>query len=149
MTVPVVHSILKLISGMKPNKLPTAAEIDRAYAEGKKAVAELVNSQTAVIRALEARLKALEGETKKTSGNSSKSPSSDGLKKITKHTLRESSGKTSGGQVGHSDQTLRAVEKPNSIIVHSVSHCSHCQHDLARVKASSVEKRQVFEAPEK
>jgi hypothetical protein len=42
---------------MKPNKLPTAAGIDRAYAERKKAVVELVNSQTAVIRVL----KALEG----------------------------------------------------------------------------------------
>jgi hypothetical protein len=37
---------------MKPNKLPTAAEIDRVYAEGKKAVADLVNSQTVMIRAL-------------------------------------------------------------------------------------------------
>ena len=133
---------------MKPNVLLALDEIDAAYEQGKTAVRALFERQTGLIRALEAKIQALEDQIAKNSQNSSKPPSSDGLKKPTPKSLRQSSGKPSGGQVGHIGHRLEPVDKPHYIEVHLVTQCGYCQADLAGVEATRVEKRQVFDLPE-
>jgi transposase len=133
---------------MKPSLLPTRDEIYTAYQQGVEVVWLLFEAQAKRIRELEARVQALEDQVAKNSQNSSKPPSSDGLNKPRPKSLRQSSGKASGGQLGHIGHRLEPVDKPQHIEVHAVMHCGHCQADLAGVAASRVEKRQVFDLPE-
>lgn len=132
---------------MKPSLLPTPDEIHSAYEQGEAAVRVLFETQAELIRALDARVQALEDQLAKNSQNSSKPPSSDGLNKPSPKSLRQSSGKASGGQKGHEGHRLEPVDQPRHIEVHAVTQCVHCQADLAGVEATKVEKRQVFDLP--
>src|SRR3974390_1859274 len=69
------------------------------------------------------------------SSNSSKPPSSDGLKKKPRipGSLRGRSGKTSGGRVGR----------------HGAEACRHCLAGLTASMERGVERRQVFDLPER
>ena len=84
----------------------------------------------------------------KNSGNSSRPPSTDGFKKPSPKSLREKSGKASGGQQGHAGKTLLQKETPDVVKVHVVEECSECHISLGDVVSHAVEKRQVFEIPE-
>lgn len=99
-----------------------------------------VAEQAAVIRSLRDQLA-------KNSHNSSKPPSSDGLKKSRTRSLRQKTGRRSGGQKGHKGHTLRMVERPDHIRVHKASTCPHCGTDLQSVEPCGYEKRQVFDVP--
>jgi len=133
---------------MKPNVMPTADEIHVAYKQGEAAVRALFERQSRRLQELEARLQALEDQLAKNSQNSSKPPSRDGLKKPKTKSLRQPSGKRSGGQKGHTGYRLEPVDEPRHVEVHRVAACQHCQADLSEVAASQVEKRQVFDLPE-
>ena len=79
----------------------------------------LIAAQAAEIAALKARIIELERRLGLNSSNSGKPPSSDGLKKPARvKSLREPSGKPSGGQKGHQGETLRQVAEPNKIVDH-------------------------------
>jgi transposase len=132
---------------MKKFDLPTPEQVRAVYQEGEEAVVALVNQLVQVITVLEARVQALADQLAKNSGNSSKPPSSDGLAKPRPHSLRESSGKPTGGQPGHPGHTLKAVEQPQHIRVHAVATCQHCHASLEHVVPSDYEKRQVFDVP--
>lgn len=80
------------------------------------------------------------------SSTSSKPPSSDGLRKKPT-SLREPSGKTSGGQVGHKGDTLKRVADPDRIVVHEARACRHCGAGLRLSMAQETETRQVFDLP--
>lgn len=82
------------------------------------------------------------------SQNSSKPPSTDFLKKPNPKSLREKSGRTSGGQKGHPGKTLRQVDEPGEVQIHHPEKCSGCHSSLEGVPAYAFERRQVFEIPE-
>ena len=70
----------------------------------------------AEMAAMRAHVAELERRLSLNSSNSGKPPSSDGVKKPARVTsLREPSGKKTGGQKGHPGETLRQVEKPDVI----------------------------------
>lgn len=133
---------------MKPSELPTADDIHAAYEQGEATVRALFEAQAKIIEALETRIQVLEDQIAKNSRNSSRPPSSDGLKKPKPKSRRQKSGKASGGQPGHVGYRLEPVEKPQHMEVHPVLACQQCHADLAGVKVSKVEKRQVFDLPD-
>jgi transposase len=128
---------------MEPLRLPSDEEIGVAYDQGKEAVIALFHQ---TLGKLVERIQRLEDQIAKNSGNSSKPPSSDGLKKKPK-SLRQKSGKKSGGQPGHSGHTLKAVAAPDHVQVHRVKRCCHCQANLEEVGVQGCERRQVFDVP--
>lgn len=113
----------------------------------KTQVEELLPLKTQV-EELSMQVKQLESRKTKDSHNSHLPPSSDRFAKKTK-SLRRPSGKKAGGQVGHEGNTLYQVSNPDEIIVHEVSVCHVCQHDLKSVPAQVVERRQEFDIPPK
>ncbi len=109
---------------------------------------EALQSENAALRAEVGELRRQLG---KDSSNSSKPPSSDGLKKKPRiaGSLRGKSGKRSGGQVGHKGDTLKRVETPDRIERHTASVCRCCLGVLTGAMQTGVEKRQVFDLPER
>jgi transposase len=106
----------------------------------------LLRSESA---ALMGRLAELERRLGLNSSISGKPPSSDGLKKTARvRSLRESSGKKSGGQKGHTGETLRRVETPDTTIHHYPQTCSACGELLTAAMATDHVARQVFDLPE-
>src|SRR5271170_5906383 len=108
---------------------------------GLKAEITELKAENAEIRA---RMTELERRLNQNSSNSSKPPSLDGFKKPKPQSLREKSGKPSGGQKGHAGRSLSQVPKPDEIIVHRVLECVECHASLDQMEPHTVEKRQVF-----
>jgi len=130
---------------MRSTRMPSDEEIGTAYDQGREAVMTLFHN---TLEQLANRIQTLEDQLAKNSRNSGKPPSSDGLNKPAPKSLRKRHpSKKSGGQSGHVGITLKAVEHPDIVKVHSVQECSHCQGSLKKVQASRVEKRQVFDVP--
>jgi transposase len=95
---------------------------------------------------LQARVKELEGRLALNSKNSSKPPSSDGFNKPKPKSLRKPGQRPSGGQIGHSGETLKQVANPDKIITHAPPiHCDACDASLGQ--AMVIETRQVFDLP--
>jgi transposase len=97
---------------------------------------------------LRERVKTLEGQQAKDSHNSHLPPSSDRFVRRPK-SLKQQSSKKPGGQHGHPGHHLKPVEHPDTVLVHVVERCEHCQQDLRSLKASIVERRQVIDLPVK
>jgi transposase len=103
----------------------------------------------ALLLAQEARIAELERRLGLNSSNSGKPPSSDGLKKPPRvSSLREPSGKKTGGQKGHPGETLCQVAKPDSTIDHYPQACVGCGKSLTLATATGHVARQVFDLPE-
>ena len=86
---------------------------------------QILQQQT-VVGALQARNAELERQLGLNSGNSGKPPSSDGLKKKSTraNSLRERSGKRTGGQKGHPGKTLSRRETPDATIAGMSRSCA-------------------------
>ena len=114
-------------------------------------VEELIASLRAEIAALRAEVADLRRQLGRDSSNSSQPPSSDGLRKKPRigGSLRGRSGKTSGGQTGHKGGTLRRVADPDHVVGRAACACGHCGSPLEAGSAIGVEKRQVFDLPER
>lgn len=136
---------------MESMRIPTEDEVRAVARQGEDAVVELflelVNNWVGIMRQFEERIQDLEDQVAKNSGNSSKPPSSDGYKKPRNRSLRKSSGKQSGGQVGHRGHTLEMRSDPDEVQVHQVERCQHCHTSLEDVPAKRHERRQVFDLP--
>jgi transposase len=100
--------------------------------------------------ALVARVADLERQLGLNSGNSGKPPSSDGLKKKPARvvSLRERTGKKTGGQSGHPGKTLSRVETPDATVDHFPEVCAGCGAALSEAMAVDHTARQVFDLPE-
>jgi transposase len=123
-----------------------------SVASGEAAM-EALRAENALLRAenaaLTGRLAELERRLGLNSSNSGKPPSSDGLKKPPRvSSLREPSGKKTGGQKGHPGETLCRVEKPDATIDHYPAICAACGEPLTAVMATGHVARQVFDLPE-
>src|SRR4249920_2096486 len=93
---------------------------DGTFEIGSVAIVQALQAENALLRAenaaLRERLADLERCLGLNSSNSGKPPSSDGLKKPPRvSSLREPSGKKTGGQKGHPGETLRRVETPDAM----------------------------------
>jgi len=86
-------------------------------------------------------------EHKKNSTNSSMPPSSDMTKHKRTQSLRKSSGKKVGGQIGHVGNTLKMTDAPDQIKDYYPNVCSHCGRDLSDVAGKFSGRRQVIDIP--
>lgn len=85
---------------------------------------------------------------RKNSNNSSVPPSKDENRPKRKtSSLREPSGKKSGGQIGHEGKTLQMISTPNDIIKHIPQYCTCCGKDLSNIEIELKELRQRVEIP--
>jgi hypothetical protein len=90
-------------------------------------------AQQALIAQLQERIAELERRLGLNSGNSGKPPSSDGLKKpVRVSSLRERSGKKTGGQNGHRGETLRRSETPDGRFTRSIADVGRFPHSPGR-----------------
>jgi transposase len=103
----------------------------------------------ALLLAQSARIAELEHRLGLNSSNSGKPPSSDGLKKPARvSSLRQPSGKKTGGQKGHPGETLCQTETPDTVINHYPPACAACGASLTEAMATDYVARQVFDLPE-
>lgn len=114
-----------------------------------KELREQLAQRDALIEQLLQRVQALEERLAKDSHNSSLPPSSDRFTRQKKsRSLRQKSGKKTGGQQGHVGATLEMSKVPDEVIaLPPVTHCQHCQADLSSTVAKSAEQRQVVDVP--
>src|SRR5450432_3742091 len=124
----------------------TAGAIGDAAIEALQAEIALLRAENAALRE---RLADLERRLGLNSSNSGKPPSSDGLKKPPRvSSLRQPSGKKTGGQKGHPGTTLRRTETPDVTIDHYPEACTACGEPLGAVMTTGHVARQVFDLPE-
>src|SRR6202163_3716647 len=114
-------------------------------------VEELIALLKRQILALQAEVADLRRQLGQDSSNSSKPPSGDGLKKKPRiaGSLRAGWGRGGGGQKGHQGGRVRQVAFPDHVVRDEASACCHCRSPLAPKSAIGVEKRQVFDLPER
>src|SRR3954470_13299989 len=107
------------------NELTKGELIELVLAQETRHAAEMAG--------LRERIAELERRLGLNSGNSGKPPSSDGLKKPPRvGTLRQPSGKQTGGQPGHPGKTLRRTETPDTTVDHYPQACTACGTALDR-----------------
>lgn len=124
------------------------------YRAGEETVVRVLLEIDARIPALEQRVEELQAQVRhlqdqlaKNSRNSSKPPSTDGFQKPAPKSLRQKSTRPSGGQPGHTGQTLTMAPKPDHTERHRVERCACCGRSLADRPPDAVEKRQVHDLP--
>src|SRR4051812_48150711 len=131
----------------------TACEDSASAPASSDAVMAALRAEIVQLRAENAallgRVADLERRLGLNSRNRGKPPSSDGLKKPSRvSSLREPSGKTTGGQPGHPGKTLRRSETPDATITHYPAACAGCGEALTEAMAIGHAARQVFDLPE-
>jgi transposase len=143
-------------AGSKP---PTFADLlaviagQQAQIVAQQAQIEALQAQILALKtenaALKARVAELERQLGLNSSNSGKPPSSDGLKKPARVTsLREKTGRKTGGQPGHKGSTLRQTYAPDVVVDHLPPACADCGGALSAADSVDMTRRQVFDIPE-
>jgi transposase len=132
---------------------PTYAELAALVVELRS---ELAQTRVELAAARE-RISELEGQVTdltarlgQNSVNSSKPPSSDGLAKPAPKSLRGKSGRGPGRPKGQKGTTLRQVADPDHRVEYRPQGpCAGCGTDLAEAVVVGIERRQVFDLPER
>src|SRR3990172_16441 len=130
-------------------------EILAIYQAGPEAMVALVEQLLATQATLEqqvtgltARVTELEARLNKDSHNSHQPPSSDGpAKRPRRRSLRQRSGKKSGGQAGHPRLTPTLVDDPDVVLPHVPTACAECGASLESVPEAGRERRQIIDIP--
>jgi len=116
------------------------------------AQAAQITAQAGEITALRAEIAELRRRLGLNSSNSGKPPSSDGLSKPPRdnrtRSMREPSGRPSGGQKGHKGETLLQVATPDQVVDHFPLCCTACGAAITPAMATGHSARQVFDLPE-
>ncbi|MEJ9245762.1 DUF6444 domain-containing protein, partial [Bacillus cereus] len=115
-----------------------------AYKKGPEAVISLFEE---TFSKLEKRIQELEHASKKNSTNSHKPPSTDGLRKPITKSLRKSSHRQTGGQLGHKGHTLSLTATPDHTITYSPTYCTCCHTSLDHEPVNGYRIRQVYDLP--
>ena len=106
----------------------------------------VISSMQASINELNQTIAALKEQLKKNSNNSSKPPSSDGYRKPTPKSLRESSGKQQGGQKDHPGSYLSVCAEPDQIMPHMPTVCESCpRYEECKGASRVAEQRTVID----
>jgi transposase len=132
------------------------SELQQKYAAVLLAENVALKARVAALEAESAaqkeRIDELERQLGLNSSNSSKPPASDGLKKAPRtarvKSLRELSGRKSGGQKGHRGETLRPVKNPDIIVNHYPEACTQCAANVPADASTAYRSRQVVDIPE-
>ena len=130
-------------------------EILTIYQAGPDAMVALVKQLLAnqatleqQVSGLTARVAELEARLNQDSHNSHNPPSSDGpAKRPRPRSLRQRSGKKSGGQAGHPGVTRVLVDAPDVVVPHAPTVCAGCGAALEVAPEVQRERRQVIEIP--
>lgn len=124
-------------------------KIDKSYIEILNLVQKL-QKEVAELRKENSTLKERihELEHPKNSNNSSIPPSQDENRARKNQSLREKSGRKSGGQKGHKGYTLDMISDPDNVVTYFPNVCGKCGKDLSTFKSNLTEKRQVIELPQ-
>ena len=99
----------------------------------------------ALTRIIELEALVLKLSTPKTSSNSSISPSTDLSRK--NQSLREKSGKSVGGQLGHKGYGLKMTKIPDIIQTIYPNFCNNCGNSLSDLNFKLNARRQVIDIP--
>ena len=118
------------------------AQMQRQLVQRDEVIAQMQREQAV----LSEQVQALQEQLKKDSHNSHLPPSSERFHRQPR-SLREQSGKKAGGQPAHPGSTLKLSPMPDTVIVHAVEQCEHCQRDLREVERLQVERRPVIDLP--
>jgi transposase len=86
-------------------------------------------------------------ETPKNSNNSSLPPSKDQNRAKPNQSLRKSSGKKPGGQLGRVGKTLEMSVDPDEIVVLIPSYCKACGESLNHIEGIKDKSRQIVDIP--
>ena len=96
--------------------------------------------------ALQTQLRQLRDAAAQNSRNSSRPPSTDRSEKPKPQSLRQKSGRKTGGQPGHPGRTLQPSDTPAHLQIHPCLECA-CGQDLSQQPAVDFQRRQVFALP--
>jgi transposase len=121
-------------------------KLQQLYRSGPETIYSLIEYQQDIIISLEHRIAELERQQKTDSSNSNKPPSSDGIAKRM-YRPRPKSSRSPGGQVGHEGTTLEMVANPDTVKVHPVKRCRHCNESLLERRVKGYVRHQVFDLP--
>lgn len=126
-------------------KRPTREQLRMMIQQDPEAVIDLIEMLFDEIEKITVRIHSLEDRLSKNSSNSGKPPSSDNFTRKIK-SLRKSSRRKPGGQMGHKFETLRPVSKPDKTILHEITVCP-CGCDLSGIQKDKTH-HQIFDIPE-
>lgn len=78
----------------------------------------------------------------------SSTPPSQDIGRSNSKSLREPSGKSSGGQLGHEGKTLLMKDTPDQIIDYTPRFCTKCGLDISALQSVLIERKQEIEIPD-